>query len=159
VNPLAFVRTVTPTTLAVFTPAAVAAAVPEADALLLAGALVLVGALVVGALLAELLDELHAASAARPAAAAGITSIARRRRFGTSSLPCEVITSFPRSSLVIGLCPCTVASPSRAKRRRRVRLAADGMGGVALGRPRRGRRTLRGADRYGPGCAELPSRR
>jgi hypothetical protein len=99
VKPLAFVRTVTPPILAVFRPSAVAAAAPEADplladALLPAGALLVVGELLAGALLDELLDELHAASAARPAAAAGITSSVRRRRFGTFSLSCEVIMSF-----------------------------------------------------------------
>jgi hypothetical protein len=102
---LAFVRTVTPPILAVFRPSAVAAAAPEADpllvdplladALLPAGALLVVGELLAGALLDELLDELQAASAARPAAAAGITSSARRRRFGIFRLSCEVIMSFP----------------------------------------------------------------
>jgi hypothetical protein len=42
--------------------------------------LLAVGVLLAGALLDELLDELHAASAARPAATAGTTSSARRGR-------------------------------------------------------------------------------
>jgi hypothetical protein len=79
--------------LAVFTPAAVAAAVPEA-VLPPVGVLLADGVLLVGALLDELLDELQAASAARPAAAAGITSSARRGRLVTFSLSCEVIISF-----------------------------------------------------------------
>ena len=100
-----FVRTVTPPTLAVFRPSAVAWAAPEAElppagALLLAGALLGAGALLVagallGALLDELLDELQAASAARPATTAGITSSPRRWRLGTFSLSGDVITSFP----------------------------------------------------------------
>jgi hypothetical protein len=85
--------------LAVFNPSAVAAAAPEADAPLAdalpPAAALLVGVLLDGALVDELLDELHAASAAIPAAAAGITSIARRRRFGTVRLCCEVVMSFP----------------------------------------------------------------
>jgi hypothetical protein len=127
VRPLAFVRTVTPPIVAVFSPTAVAAAAPEADplpagalplaeALLLADAalpaavLVLAGA-VLGALLDELLDELHAASAARPAATAGTTSSDRRRRLGTFSLSWEVVMFFPRFSSVIRLSPCAAASP------------------------------------------------
>lgn len=85
-KPLAFVRTVTPPIFAVFRPTAAAAAAPEAE-LPPAGALL-------DALLGALLDELHAASAARPAAAAGTTS-ARRRRLGAFGLSCDVIMSFP----------------------------------------------------------------
>jgi hypothetical protein len=102
---LAFVRTVTPLILAVFKPSAVAAAAPEADpllvdplladALLPAGALLVVGELLAGALLDELLDELHAASAASPAATTGITSSDRRRRFGIFGRSCEMVISFP----------------------------------------------------------------
>jgi hypothetical protein len=90
---LAFVRTVTPPIVAVFRPAAVAAAAPEAE-LLPAGALLTAGELL-GEVLDELLDELHAATAARPAAAAGTISSARRRRLGTFNLSCDVIMSFP----------------------------------------------------------------
>ena len=112
---MAFVRTVTPPIVAVFRPTAVAAAAPEADplpaaalpvadallpaaALLVAGALVadaLVAGALLGALLEELLDELHAARAARPVATAGSTSSARRRRLVIFSLSCGAIMSFP----------------------------------------------------------------
>jgi hypothetical protein len=88
VKPLAFVRTVTPPTLAVFRPAAAAPAEPEAAELPPAGELLPAAG--------ELLDELHAASAARPAATAGTTSNARRRRLGTFNLSCDVIMPFFR---------------------------------------------------------------
>jgi hypothetical protein len=92
---LAFVRTVTPPILAVFRPATVAAAAPEAAAAALPVADALVAGALLGALLDELLLELHAARAARPAATAGTTSSPRRRRLGIFSLSCEVIMSFP----------------------------------------------------------------
>src|ERR1700690_4379455 len=93
--------------LAVFRPAAVAAAVPEA-VLPPAGVLLAGGVLLVGAMLDELLDELQAASAAGPAAAAGITSSARRGRLVTFSLSCEVVMSF--SPFLLGFPPFSLAA-------------------------------------------------
>jgi hypothetical protein len=176
---LAFVRTVTPPIVAVFRPSAVAAAAPEADplpaaalpvadALLPAAALLVAGALVAGALLAgallgalleELLDELHAARAARAAAKAGTTSSARRRRLGIFSLSCDVIMSFPPFlvsyqpfSLRCGE-PCPVRNDADES-------ALHSTVRVAWGRPaRRERRSLRGADRYARGCAGVPGYR
>lgn len=87
-KPLALVRTAAPWIFAVFRPSAAAAW--EAAEALAAGTLL-------DALLDGLLDELHAASAARPAAAAGITSSARRRLRAFSRLY-DVIMSFPPGS-------------------------------------------------------------
>src|SRR5580700_7396128 len=86
--------------LAVFRPAAVAWAAPEAelppaDTLLPVAGLLAAGVLLAGALLDELLDELHAASAVRPAATAGTASSARRGRLRTFSRSWEVVMSFP----------------------------------------------------------------
>ncbi|HTV99995.1 MAG TPA: hypothetical protein VMF87_06815 [Streptosporangiaceae bacterium] len=103
--------------MAVFSPTAVAAAAPEAElppgvAVLPAGVLLLlVGVVLAGALLDELLDELHAARAASPAAAAGTASSARRRRLGIFSLSCDVRMSFPRFSSFRRLSLCVAASP------------------------------------------------